>query len=97
MIRKGAIGRLLCRYREEAVLCCILSLLYGALTMHIASTGLLTPHDGLIGAYLGYDNYYRFETAGGVFDISHPFLNGRVRAVKLPADRRVTSRLLVRP
>ncbi|SJM20669.1 DUF6080 domain-containing protein [Porphyromonas gingivalis] len=75
MIRKGAIGRLFSRYREEAVLCCILSLLYGALTMHIASTGLLTPHDGLIGAYLGYDNYYRFETAGGVFDISHPFLN----------------------
>lgn len=75
MKEKSSIRALALRYREETLVMIVLSALYGLLTLHIASTGMLTPHGGLIGAYLGYDNYYRFETAGGVFDVSHPFLN----------------------
>lgn len=62
-------------YKEESILFCLVSVLYAWLSISIFSTGILMPHDGLIGGYLGYDNYYRFETSGGVFDISHPFFN----------------------
>lgn len=48
--------------------------LLSVLALYIYSTGLLMPHGDVIGAYLGYDNYYRFTTRGGAWDVSHPLI-----------------------
>ena len=62
--------------------------LLSVLALYIYSTGLLTPHGDAIGAYLGYDNYFRFTTSGGAWDVSHPlitplYLTNRVLLVPL--------------
>lgn len=44
------------------------------LALYMLGTGLLTPHGDAIGAYLGYDNYFRFTTSGGAWDASHPLV-----------------------
>ena len=66
--------QLLQRWRVE--LLCLLGVwaLLALLALYIYSTGLLTPHDNAIGAYLGYDNYFRFTTRGGAWDVSHPLI-----------------------
>ncbi len=71
----GLLNRqLLRRWRVE--LLCLLGVwaLLSALALYIYSTGLLTPHGDAIGAYLGYDNYFRFTTRGGAWDVSHPLI-----------------------
>lgn len=80
--------QLLQRWRVE--LLCLLGVwaLLALLALYIYSTGLLMPHGNAIGAYLGYDNYFRFTTRGGVWDVSHPlitplYLTNRVLLVPL--------------
>ena len=66
--------QLLRRWRVE--LLCLLGVwaLLSVLALYIYSTGLLMPQDDAIGAYLGYDNYFRFTTRGGAWDVSHPLI-----------------------
>ena len=66
--------QLLQRWRVE--LLCLLGVwaLLALLALYIYSTGLLMPHGDAIGAYLGYDNYFRFTTRGGAWDVSHPLI-----------------------
>ncbi len=66
--------QLLQRWRVE--LLCLLGVwaLLALLALYIYSTGLLMPHGNAIGAYLGYDNYFRFTTRGGAWDVSHPLI-----------------------
>ena len=80
--------QLLQRWRVE--LLCLLGVwaLLALLALYIYSTGLLMPHGNAIGAYLGYDNYFRFTTRGGAWDVSHPlitplYLTNRVLLVPL--------------
>ena len=66
--------QLLQRWRVE--LLCLLGVwaLLALLALYIYNTGLLMPHGNAIGAYLGYDNYFRFTTRGGAWDVSHPLI-----------------------
>ena len=71
----GLLNRqLLRRWRVE--LLCLLGVwaLLSVLALYIYSTGLLMPQDDAIGAYLGYDNNFRFTTRGGAWDVSHPLI-----------------------
>ena len=80
--------QLLRQWRVELLCALGVWALLSALALYIYSTGLLTPHDNAIGAYLGYDNYFRFTTSGGAWDVSHPlitplYLTNRVLLVPL--------------
>ena len=66
--------QLLRQWRVELLCALGVWALLSVLALYIYSTGLLTPHDNAIGAYLGYDNYFRFTTRGGAWDVSHPLI-----------------------
>ena len=66
--------QLLRRWRVELLCALGVWALLSVLALYIYSTGLLMPHGDAIGAYLGYDNYYRFTTRGGAWDVSHPLI-----------------------
>lgn len=85
----GLLNKQLLRQWRVELLCALGAwALLSVLALYIYSTGLLTPHDNAIGAYLGYDNYFRFTTRGGAWDVSHPlitplYLTNRVLLVPL--------------
>lgn len=85
----GLLNKQLLRQWRVELLCALgVWALLSVLALYIYSTGLLTPHDNAIGAYLGYDNYFRFTTRGGAWDVSHPlitplYLTNRVLLVPL--------------
>ena len=85
----GLLNKQLLRQWRVELLCALgVWALLSVLAIYIYSTGLLTPHDNAIGAYLGYDNYFRFTTRGGAWDVSHPlitplYLTNRVLLVPL--------------
>lgn len=85
----GLLNKQLLRQWRVELLCALgVWALLSALALYIYSSGLLTPHDNAIGAYLGYDNYFRFTTRGGAWDVSHPlitplYLTNRVLLVPL--------------
>lgn len=66
--------QLLRRWRVELLCALGVWALLSVLALYVYSTGLLMPHGDAIGAYLGYDNYYRFATRGGAWDVSHPLI-----------------------
>ncbi|WP_296930987.1 DUF6080 domain-containing protein, partial [Porphyromonas sp.] len=66
--------QLLRRWRVELLCALGVWALLSVLALYIYSTGLLMPYGDAIGAYLGYDNYYRFTTRGGAWDVSHPLI-----------------------
>ena len=66
--------QLLRQWRVELLCALGVWALLSVLALYIYSTGVLTPHDNAIGAYLGYDNYFRFTTRGGAWDVSHPLI-----------------------
>ncbi|AEE12899.1 DUF6080 domain-containing protein [Porphyromonas asaccharolytica] len=66
--------QLLERWRVELLCALGVWVLLALLALYIYSTGLLMPQDDAIGAYLGYDNYFRFTTRGGAWDVSHPLI-----------------------
>lgn len=85
----GLLNKQLLRQWRVELLCALGAwALLSVLALYIYSTGLLTPHGDAIGAYLGYDNYFRFTTRGGAWDVSHPlitplYLTNRVLLVPL--------------
>ncbi|WP_304287248.1 DUF6080 domain-containing protein [Porphyromonas uenonis] len=85
----GLLNKQLLRQWRVELLCALgVWALLSVLALYIYSTGLLTPHGDAIGAYLGYDNYFRFTTRGGAWDVSHPlitplYLTNRVLLVPL--------------
>lgn len=71
----GLLNKQLLRQWRVELLCALGAwALLSVLALYIYSTGLLTPHGDAIGAYLGYDNYFRFTTRGGAWDVSHPLI-----------------------
>lgn len=71
----GLLNKQLLRQWRVELLCALgVWALLSVLALYIYSTGLLAPHDNAIGAYLGYDNYFRFTTRGGTWDVSHPLI-----------------------
>lgn len=71
----GLLNKQLLRQWRVELLCALGAwALLSVLALYIYSTGLLTPHGDAIGAYLGYDNYFRFTTSGGAWDVIHPLI-----------------------
>ena len=71
----GLLNKQLLRQWRVELLCALGAwALLSVLALYIYSTGLLTPHGNAIGAYLGYDNSFRFTTSGGAWDVSHPLI-----------------------
>lgn len=63
------------RWRVDIFVFLVAWIVLLSVTLYAYSTGRLMPSGGAIGAYLGYDNYFRFETGGGAWDASHPLFN----------------------